>query len=318
MQPSWTTSTGNDVSDGSPPDDGPCAPAMMSAELRARFAVALVGIPVALLAIHAGGWYFGGLLAVLAGAATLEFHRLAVATGARPIGWLGVPAAAILVLLAAYEPAFGAWADRALTLLLALVLATPVVAVSRRSAEDSPMLSVTATIAGVLYTGGTLAFALLLRHLPDSVAADSHDPLEGRLLVLYPLVVIWASDSAAYFAGKRFGRTRMAPQVSPGKTMEGGVAGLAAAVIVGALAGFVMRDLASFAVSPGSGALIGLALGVAGQLGDLAESLLKREAGVKDSGALLPGHGGVLDRFDALFFSLPVAYVLLVLTGSAG
>jgi len=291
---------------------------MMSAELRARFAVALVGVPVALLAIHAGGWYFGGLLAVLAGVAALEFHALTTAAGGRPIGWLGIPAASILVLLAAYEPTFGAWADRALALLLALVLAALVVAVSRRSTEAAPLLSVTATVAGVLYTGGTLTFAVLLRHLPDSVAADSHDPLEGRLLVLYPLVVIWASDTAAYFTGKRFGRTRMAPRVSPGKTVEGGVAGLAAAVVAGALAGLVMRDLASFPVSPTIGALVGLVLGVGGQLGDLAESLLKREAGVKDSGTLLPGHGGVLDRFDALFFSLPLAYVLLLLTQSAG
>lgn len=291
---------------------------MMSAELRARFGVALVGVPVALLAIHAGGWYFGGLLAVLAGVAALEFQALTTAAGGRPIGWLGIPAASILVLLAAYEPTFGAWADRALALLLALVLAALVVAVSRRSTEAAPLLSVTATVAGVLYTGGTLAFAVMLRHLPDSVAADSHDPLEGRLLVLYPLVVIWASDTAAYFAGKRFGRTRMAPRVSPGKTVEGGVAGLAAAVVAGTLAGFVMRDLASFPVSPAIGALVGLALGVGGQLGDLAESLLKREAGVKDSGTLLPGHGGVLDRFDALFFSLPLAYVLLLLTQSAG
>ncbi len=291
---------------------------MMSAELRARFAVALVGVPVALLAIHAGGWYFGGLLAVLAGVAALEFQALTTAAGGRPIGWLGIPAASILVLLAAYEPTFGAWADRALTLVLALVLAALVVAVSRRSTEAAPLLSVTATVAGVLYTGGTLAFAVLLRHLPDSLATESHDPLEGRLLVLYPLVVIWASDTAAYFAGKRFGRTRMAPRVSPGKTVEGGVAGLAAAVVAGALAGLVMRDLASFPVSPAIGALVGLALGVGGQLGDLAESLLKREAGVKDSGTLLPGHGGVLDRFDALFFSLPLAYVMLLLTQSAG
>ncbi len=291
---------------------------MMSAELRARFAVALVGVPVALLAIHAGGWYFGGLLAVLAGVAARELQALTAAAGGRPIGWLGIPAASILVLLAAYEPTFGAWADRALALLLALVLAALVVAVSRRSTEAAPLLSVTATVAGALYTGGTLAFGVMLRHLPDSVAADSHDPLEGRLLVLYPLVVIWASDTAAYFAGKRFGRTRMAPRVSPGKTVEGGVAGLAAAIAAGALAGLVMRDLASFPVSPAIGALIGLALGIGGQLGDLAESLLKREAGVKDSGTLLPGHGGVLDRFDALFFSLPLAYVLLLLTQLAG
>ena len=291
---------------------------MIAGELRARFAVALVGIPVALLAIHAGGWYFGGLLAVVAGAATREFYALASSTGARPVGWLGVPAASILVLAAAYEPTFGAWADRALVLLFALLLATLAVAVSRRGTGGAPLFSITATVAGVLYAGGTLAFAVLLRHLPDAVGTGAHDPLEGRLLVLFPLLVIWASDTAAYFAGKRFGRTRMAPRVSPGKTVEGGVAGLIAAVAVGSLAGLVMRDLATFPVSPVAGALVGLVLGVGGQLGDLAESLLKREAGVKDSSGLLPGHGGVLDRFDALFFSLPLAYVLLLLTGHAG
>lgn len=291
---------------------------MIAGELRARFAVALVGIPVALLAIYAGGWYFGGLLAVVAGAATREFYALASSTGARPVGWLGVPAASILVLAAAYEPTFGAWADRALVLLFALLLATLAVAVSRRGTSGAPLFSMTATVAGVLYAGGTLAFAVLLRHLPDAVGTGAHDPLEGRLLVLFPLLVIWASDTAAYFAGKRFGRTRMAPRVSPGKTVEGGVAGLIAAVAVGGLAGLVMRDLATFPVSPVAGALVGLVLGVGGQLGDLAESLLKREAGVKDSSGLLPGHGGVLDRFDALFFSLPLAYVLLLLTGQAG
>lgn len=290
----------------------------MSAELRARLLVALVGIPVGLFAIHAGGWVLGGLVAVVAGVATYEFYALASATGARPIVWLGVPAASILVLLALLGPGFDVWADHALALLLALAVATLVAAVFLRSPGDTPLFSAAATISGALYTGGTLAFAVLLRHLPDSGGRDSQDPWEGRLLVLFPLAVIWASDTAAYFTGRRFGRTGLAPRVSPGKTVEGGAGGVAAAVVVGAATGFVMRDVVSFPFSPVAGALIGLLLGIAGQLGDLAESLLKREAGVKDSGTLLPGHGGVLDRFDALFLSMPLAYWLLSLAGAAG
>lgn len=290
----------------------------MSAELRARFLVALVGIPVGLLAIDAGGWVLGGLLALVAGVAAFEFYALASATGARPVVWLGVPAASILVLLALLGPGFDVWADHALALLLALAMTTLVAAVFLRSTGDTPLFSAAATVKGALYTGGTLAFAVLLRHLPDSGGRESTDAWEGRLLVLFPLAVIWASDTAAYFVGKRFGRTRLAPRVSPGKTVEGGVGGVVASVLVGAAAGFVMRDVVSFPFSPAAGALIGLLVGVAGQLGDLAESLLKREAGVKDSGRILPGHGGVLDRFDALFPSLPLAYWLLVLAGAAG
>ena len=290
----------------------------MSAELRARFLVALAGIPVGLLAIHAGGWVLAGLVALVAGVAAFEFYALASATGARPVVWLGVPASSILVLLALVGPGFGAWADHALALLLALAVSTLVAGVFLRSAGDTPLFSAAATVSGALYTGGTLAFAVLLRHLPDSGGGDFRDPWEGRLLVLFPLAVIWASDTAAYFTGKRFGRTRLAPRVSPGKTVEGGAGGVAAAVVVGAAAGFVMQDVVSFPFSPVAGALIGLLVGVAGQLGDLAESLLKREAGVKDSGTLLPGHGGVLDRFDALFPSLPLAYWLLAMAGAAG
>lgn len=288
----------------------------MSAELRARFLVALVGIPAVLLAIHAGGWVFAGLVALVAGVAAFEFYALASVTGARPVVWLGVPAASALVLLAL--PGFELWADHAFALLLVLALTTVIAAVFLRDTGDKPLFSVAATVSGALYTGGTLAFAVLLRHLPDAGGGYSGDPWEGRLLVLFPLAVIWASDTAAYFTGKRLGRTRLAPRVSPGKTVEGGVGGVAAAILVGVSAGFVMQDVVSFPFSPVGGALIGLLVGVAGQLGDLAESLLKREAGVKDSGTLLPGHGGVLDRFDALFPSLPLAYWLLVLAGAAG
>lgn len=131
--------------------------------------------------------------------------------------------------------------------------------------------------------------------------------------MLFPLWVTWSGDSAAYFFGKRFGRRKLAPRVSPGKTVEGGLAGVVGSIVAGALAGLLMGSYENFPVGPFAGGLIGMALSVAGQLGDLAESVLKREAGVKDSGTLLPGHGGALDRFDALFFTVPLTYGLVLL-----
>ena len=288
---------------------------MISAELRARLLVAAGGIPVVLFTVYRGGWFLGGFLALVAAIATREFYLITSARGGCPLGWLGIPAASLLVLLAAYEPVFEAWGNRALALLLILGLITSLVTILYRGIEESPLLSVVATVFGALYTGGTLSFAVLLRHLPETQGTVSPPPaLEGSLLVLLPLLVTWAGDSAAYFTGRKIGRTRLAPRVSPGKTVEGGVAGLVAATVLGILAGFVLEDFATFPVSPVAGGAIGLILGVAGQLGDLTESLFKREAGVKDSGTLLPGHGGALDRFDALFFTIPLAYGLILLT----
>lgn len=286
----------------------------MSAELRARILVAAAGIPLAILLIHLGGWYLGALLMVAAAIGAHEFYALASARGARPVRWLGIPAASLLVLLATHDPAFAAWGDRGLALVLILVLMTACVAVFGRRIGEAPLLSAAATVLGVLYTGGTLAFAVLLRNLPEVMGTLPWHPWEGTLLVLLPLGVTWAGDTAAFFVGRSVGKTRLAPRVSPGKTVEGGVGGLAASVAAGVAAGFALDDFGTVPLSPLAGGLIGLFLGAAAQVGDLAESVLKREAGVKDSGAILPGHGGVLDRLDALFFTLPLAYGLLVLT----
>ena len=276
--------------------------------------VAAGGIPLGVFAAYRGGWFLGVLIALVAAFAAHEFYTLASAKAGRPLGWFGVPAAVLLVLFAAHEPSFSAWGDRALALLVILGLVTFAAVVFNRTIEEAPLLSASATVSGALYTGGTLSFVVLLRNLPETMGTVPPQPWEGALLMLFPLAVTWAGDSAAYFVGKRIGRTRLAPEVSPGKTVEGSVAGLVAAVVVGALAGFVLDDFGNFPLSPLAGGVIGLALGVAAQLGDLAESLLKREAGVKDSGSLLPGHGGTLDRFDALFFTMPIAYGLILLT----
>jgi len=286
----------------------------MSGELRARILVAAVGIPLALLLIHLGGWYLGALLIVAAVIGAHEFYAVASAGAARPVHWLGMPAAAILVVLAVHYPVFAVWGNRGLTLAMILVLLTAGAVVFCRRIDEKPLLSASATVLGALYTGGTLSFAVLLRSLPEAMGTIPVPAWEGTLLVLLPLGITWAGDTAAFFVGRSIGKTRLAPRVSPGKTVEGGVGGLAASVAVGVAAGFVLDDLGTVSLSPLTGGVIGLVLGAAAQVGDLAESVLKREAGVKDSGAILPGHGGVLDRLDALFFTLPLAYGLFILT----
>lgn len=284
----------------------------MSPELRSRVLVAVVGLPAGAVVGYLGGWFLAVVVAVMAGVAAHEFYTLASARSGQPLGWLGIPVAAGLVLLAQHDLVFPAWGDRALGLLMFLGLATSAAVIFSRKIDEGPLLSASATVSGALYTGGTLSFAIFLRNLPEARGAFPAEAWEGPLLLMFPLCVTWAGDTAAYFAGRRLGRVRLAPQVSPGKTVEGGIAGLAGAVAAGLCAGFLLDDYQNFPVSPLAGALIGLALGVAGQLGDLAESVFKREAGVKDSGGLLRGHGGALDRFDGLFFTIPLAYALIL------
>lgn len=285
---------------------------MISPELRARLLVAACGIPLALAAMYFGGWALAVMLSGVAALAAREFYNLSSDPGARPFGWLGIPASLLLVVLAAVETDFRRWSDHAFALLLVLGLASFAAAVFDKRVQRA-LLSSAATVSGALYTGGTLSFGIFIRSLPEVRGTSPAQPSEGFILLLLPVLVTWASDTCAYFAGKTLGRRRLAPHVSPGKTVEGSVAGLIGAVVMGFALGFLLDDYPNFPIVPATGALIGLLLGVAGQLGDLAESRLKREAGVKDSGSILPGHGGMLDRFDALFFTIPLAYGLIVM-----
>jgi phosphatidate cytidylyltransferase len=289
----------------------------MASELTRRVAVAAVGIPVALYVIHLGGWALALLLALIAAGAATEFYRLAAQRGIRPFVMGGAVLAMAPVLLAGLNPtaAFTATWSWLLFVLAALVIGT--VAIFRRGVDGGPLTATAVTLFGALFTGGTLAFAVLLREAvtwPIPVDGQLIQVTErvGRALLLLPLVLTWASDTAAYFGGRSMGRNRLIPSVSPGKTVEGAVWGVIGTAVVGAVyAHFVLYMWLGLPVGALTGALIGLIISPVAQLGDLAESLLKREAGVKDSGTLLPGHGGLLDRFDSLFFTIPVTYLLL-------
>jgi phosphatidate cytidylyltransferase len=152
-----------------------------------------------------------------------------------------------------------------------------------------------------------ITFGYALRYHPYVIGAAA-----GAALVGLPLILTWSTDTGAYVFGKAFGRTKMMPAVSPGKTWAGAVGGLLLAVVaVGLYVAFVLRPVADVTLTVTGIALYASLVSATAQVGDLAESLLKREAGVKDSSRLIPGHGGVLDRFDSLLFVLPVSYVLL-------
>jgi len=171
-------------------------------------------------------------------------------------------------------------------------------------------------VFGVLYTGGMLSFGYAIRY-HAYVIESVRVPLgglavsAGGLLLLLPILLTWASDIGAFFIGRAFGKRKLMPSVSPGKTVAGAVGGLGATIVVGWLyARFVLTPTTQLAFVRGGIIAFAALVSVAAQIGDLAESLLKREAGMKDSSHIIPGHGGVLDRFDSLLFVLPVAYVL--------
>ena len=275
-----------------------------SGELFKRVAVAAVGIPVVLAALWLGGWVLGGLVAAVAVLATTELYGLARARGVEAFAITGSAASGAVVLIATAYPTPAQASAPVLAVLVAVALIALGGSVWLRWPGGEPLASVGVTLLGPVYVGGTLAFAPFLRSLP------------GIGFTLLPLVAVWVGDSAAYFAGRAWGKTKLFPSASPGKTVVGGVAGLIGSALAGALvAAFAPRSIAGPAISVLAGAGIGAVLGIVAPIGDVAESVLKREAGVKDSGRLLPGHGGFLDRIDALLFAIPVSYGLFVLLG---
>ncbi len=293
----------------------------MPGELTKRLAVAGVGIPIAVFVLYLGGWALAALLALIAALGASEFIRIARQREVFPVAAATIGGAIAFIILAALRPTpvlSAPWFWLLTTLLL--LLATSAV-IWTRGVEGRPLASSAATLLGILLTGGTLTYAIFLRnaleHSPYRFASGDIDilvasNLAGLAMVAFPLAVTWINDTFAYFGGRRFGKHKLIPRVSPGKTREGTIAGMVGSIITSYLYGHLVFEL-------WLGIPFGIIAGVAGGLlicagaviGDLAESLLKREAGVKDSGTLLPGHGGVLDRFDALYFTLPIAYWFL-------
>jgi phosphatidate cytidylyltransferase len=278
----------------------------MDVELGRRIAFAAVAIPLALLIVWYGGLPLALLLAAVSALGTAELFGLAERQGVRPARVLGaVSAAAIapLAYLALTEPALRAAADRAGLLIAGLWLVGVLTWVlTVRTPAERPIEAVAVTLLGVAYTGALPAFVLAIRHGQLPLRSWT-----GAWLVFFPLVVTWVCDTAAMFGGRTFGGPKLAPTVSPGKTRSGTVAGVVGALLVAPLFALLVFPRAGIALGLLPALAIAGVLSVVGQVGDLVESLFKRQAGVKDSSHLIPGHGGVLDRLDSLYFVVPIA-----------
>lgn len=266
---------------------------------------AFVAGPIVIAAIvWLPAWVFLAVLTVAALLAGDELLRMARASGIRTGRWApGVCLAGVLV---------AAWLGASAGLAAALAGAALVLPVVQLWHPERPTGSLAGTATAcltVLYVGVTAASLGWLRQWPG-------DPAGVRLLLFF-MVVIWIGDSGAYYLGRRFGRRRMSPRISPNKTWEGLAGGTAATVLAALVAMPVLE-----ALIPGGGTVVwghtvamALILAVAAPVGDLIESQFKRDSGQKDSSALLPGHGGVLDRTDSLFFAAPPILGYLLLAG---
>jgi phosphatidate cytidylyltransferase len=280
---------------------------MAANELGQRVAVAAVGVPIAVVLIYFGGWPLGVVVAVLAALAARELYGLAGQKGTRAFTPFGMLLAGAIVLLsttfrAEYDATPFIW-----LFVFVSTLALGGAAIWMRGTGGRPLEAVAVTVFAAVFVGGALSYVLFLRHLSEANASVL--PWRGAALVAFPFMLAWVGDTCAYFGGRAWGRRKLIPSVSPGKTVEGAIANLVGTVLVGAVyASLVFQWWQGLPIGPLEGALAGAVVSPAAQIGDLAESLFKREAGVKDSGRLFPGHGGVLDRFDSVFFAVPAAY----------
>ena len=254
-----------------------------------RIIVGLAGIPVVLGAVWLGDWWVFGLAAIAAAIALHEYWLMT--RELRPLAPAGYVGAGLA--LAAAEAGDVGWMLGGAMTSFALAFVLKAISETRQAATTS----ISATVMGTMWIGVGLGFLVLVRELPD----------HGRLAAFTVLLAVWAGDTFAYFGGRLLGRHKMAPRTSPGKTWEGFFFGTAATVFVTFVA-LYEADFLTIAES----LVLGAVLAVAAPLGDLFESLLKRDAGVKDSGSLLGGHGGMLDRLDAFLFAAPAAYFTIL------
>lgn len=260
--------------------------------MKQRIVVGLLALPVILIPVWLGGVWIAVLLLAFAVLGVLEFYRLIEIGGYHPNRILGV-LWTITLMGAAVRPDLLPLSF----VLMAGILATLVESLRQ---PEKPINHWFATAMGALYIGVLLGQALALRYLAG-----------GLWWMLFGFLVTWANDTAAYFVGVTIGRHKLWPRISPKKTWEGTVGGCIGAALVGM--GVVAWSPLVGGHSPWFGLALGAFCGVLALLGDLSVSILKRQVGVKDSGHLFPGHGGVLDRMDSPLFVLPFIYQMILL-----
>jgi len=267
--------------------------------LRQRLLVIVILLPLGMAAIWSGGWVYTALVAAIMGVAAWEYVQLFRLGGLRPACVLVVGGTLLLVggrMLDGFESSN--W------LLSALILLSMTYhLVAYESGRDQAATDFGVTLGGILYLGWIGSYFVSLRSLPD-----------GEWWILTVLPAVWLADGGAYIVGRLWGRHKLSPRLSPKKTWEGYLGGIVFGVIFGALFAALWQFGAGSqsGITPLRGALVGLVMGVFPTLGDLGESMIKRQMGVKDSSRLLPGHGGFFDRIDSWLWAAVLGYYLVL------
>lgn len=285
-------------------------------ELALRLGTAAILIPSVIWLIVNGGLPYLVAIVVIVLLGLREFYRMIAAKGAEPLQQAGYAAGAALPVVAFVGNEYHA------TILMTAVLLALLIAQLGKAQIRDALASISGTFFGVFYVGWLMSHAIVLRGFHDVVrskwglaVAEGMDPNVGIFLMLFVVVAVVACDVGAYFAGRAYGRRKLAPRISPKKTVEGALGG----ILVGTLGGFTVKlifDLfwpsLSSVIDWTVAGVLGVVVSVAGIVGDLVESLLKRDAQQKDTGQLLPGMGGMLDRIDSNLMGIPVMYYLML------
>ncbi len=264
--------------------------------MKGRNLVNAIGIPAWLFLIWKGGLYYSIFILICSVIALGEFYRLMENKGARPLRWVGMASTVFIADYYYVQPLITA--HELLGGVILIIILTSIWELF--SLKDNPGQNISATLSGILYVSVLLGTAIDIRQF---------DHLMNTQLTLALMLSVWICDSAAFILGTLFGKKKIFPMVSPNKSWVGSISGLVAAISV--MVAFHYQGWLGDYFSLNDALVFGLISGFFGQLGDFTESLLKRDAGVKDSGSLLAGHGGVLDRFDSLIFAMPLSYLYI-------
>lgn len=264
-----------------------------------RILVVILLLPIGIAAILLGGWVYTALIAMILGLAGWEFAQLFKAGGLQPARWL-VIGGILALTIGRYTNGFAS-ADWLLSLCVLLAMTHHLVDFER--GRQSAASDFAATLAIIFYIGWIGAYLISLRNLE-----------QGMWWVLLVMPATWFADSGAYFIGSRFGRHKLSPRLSPHKSWEGYLAGIVWGIAGGALLAWIWQILGADpkVITIERGLLVGLVMGVFPTLGDLGESMIKRQVGVKDSSHLLPGHGGFFDRIDSWLWAAVLGYYLII------
>ncbi|HIE17872.1 MAG TPA: phosphatidate cytidylyltransferase [Dehalococcoidia bacterium] len=261
--------------------------------LKQRIITAVIGLPLLVGIIWLGKPFFTLLIASMAVIGSFEFYRMAGYLKVQPLAYLGI-ASVLFIILAPHCPH-----PTATPLLITSVIVISLVWLLFKTPREQAFNNWAWTVAGMLYIGWMLSHWVSLRDL-----------VYGRELVLWAMFTTFASDTSAFFCGRTWGKHSLMPAISPGKTWEGALGGLLTSIVASLLLGILF----SLPFNYWQIILLGILISIFAQLGDLVESLLKRNTGAKDSSKLLPGHGGLLDRLDSLIFTGVVVYYCVILT----